>query len=83
MFVGLYRVLKCRSWLKPSVHELRIPFEMDTSMLGRVVAMLNQDLGRSRVIFLALARGQEIGCIHFENRMMMVYGHESMGMRYL
>jgi hypothetical protein len=60
MFVGLYRVLKCRSWLKPSVHELRIPFEMDTSMLGRVVAMLNQDLDRSRVIFLALARGQEL-----------------------
>jgi hypothetical protein len=24
-------------------------------MLGRVAAMLNQDLGRSRVIFLALA----------------------------
>ena len=35
-------------------------FEMDTSMLGRVVAMLNQDHGRSRVIFLALARGQEL-----------------------
>jgi hypothetical protein len=29
---------------------------MDTSMLGRVAAMLNQDLGRSRVISLALAR---------------------------
>jgi hypothetical protein len=24
---------------------------MDTSMLGRVAAMLNQDLGRSQVIF--------------------------------
>jgi hypothetical protein len=35
-------------------------FEMDTSMLGRVAALLNQDLGRSRVIFLALARGQEL-----------------------
>jgi hypothetical protein len=35
------------------MHELRIPFEMDTSMLIR-------DLGRSRVIFLALARGQEL-----------------------
>jgi hypothetical protein len=35
-------------------------FEMDTSMLGGVAAMLNQDLGRSRVIFLALARGQEL-----------------------
>jgi hypothetical protein len=33
---------------------------MDTSKLGRVAAMLNQDLGRSRVIFLALARGQEL-----------------------
>jgi hypothetical protein len=33
---------------------------MDTSMLGRVAAMLNQDLGRSRVIFLALVRGQEL-----------------------
>jgi hypothetical protein len=33
---------------------------MDTSMLGRVAALLNQDLGRSRVIFLALARDQEL-----------------------
>jgi hypothetical protein len=33
---------------------------MDTSILGRVAAMLNQDLSRSRVIFLALARGQEL-----------------------
>jgi hypothetical protein len=32
---------------------------MDTSMLGRVAALLIRDLGRSRVIFLALARGQE------------------------
>jgi hypothetical protein len=30
---------------------------MDTSMLGRVAALLNRDLDRSRVIFLALARG--------------------------
>jgi hypothetical protein len=29
-------------------------------MLGRVVAMLIQDLGRIRVIFIALARGQEL-----------------------
>jgi hypothetical protein len=36
------------------------PFEMDTSMLGRVAALLIRDLGRSRVIFLALARGQEL-----------------------
>jgi hypothetical protein len=33
---------------------------MDTSMLGRVVASLIRDLCRSRVIFLALARGQEL-----------------------
>jgi hypothetical protein len=56
---------------------------MDTSMLGRVAAMLNQDLGRSRVIFLALARGQELVVSTFDNGMMMVYGHGSMGMRYL
>ncbi len=31
---------------------------MDTSMLGRVAALLIRDLSRSRVIFLALARGQ-------------------------
>jgi hypothetical protein len=34
--------------------------DMDTSMLGRVAALLIRDLGRSRVIFLALARGQEL-----------------------
>jgi hypothetical protein len=33
---------------------------MDTSMLGRVAALLVRDLGRSRVIFLAFARGQEL-----------------------
>jgi hypothetical protein len=38
---------------------------MDTSMLGRVAALLIRDLGKSRVIFLALARGQEIACIQF------------------
>jgi hypothetical protein len=32
-------------------------FEMDTSMLGLVAALLMRDLGRSRVIFLALTRG--------------------------
>ena len=42
------------------MHELRIPIEMNTSMLGRVAALLIRDLGRSRVIFLALARGQEL-----------------------
>jgi hypothetical protein len=29
-------------------------------MLGRVADLLNRDLGRSRVIFLSLARGQEL-----------------------
>jgi hypothetical protein len=33
---------------------------MDTSMLGRVSTLLIRDLGRSQVIFLALARGQEL-----------------------
>jgi hypothetical protein len=33
---------------------------MDTSMLGRVAALLIRDLGRSGVIFLALVRGQEL-----------------------
>jgi hypothetical protein len=54
---------------------------MDTSMLGRVAALLIRDLGRSRVIFLAPTRGQEIGCIHFHIILMLVYGHGSMGMR--
>jgi hypothetical protein len=56
---------------------------MDTSMLGRVAAMLNQDLGRSRVIFLALARGQELVVSIFDNRMVLVCGYVSMGMRCL
>jgi hypothetical protein len=54
---------------------------MDTSMLGRVAALLIRDLGRSRVIFLALARGQELVVSTLISRMMMVCGHESMGMR--
>jgi hypothetical protein len=54
---------------------------MDTSMLCRVAALLIRDLGRSRVIFLALARGQELDVSIFDNRMMIVCGHESMGMR--
>jgi hypothetical protein len=58
----------------------RFLFEMDTSMLGRVAALLIRDLGRSRVIFLALARSG-IGCIHFDNEMIMVCGHGSMGTR--
>jgi hypothetical protein len=47
--------IKCRSSLKPYIHELSFLYEMDTSMLGRVAAMLNRDLSRSREIFLALA----------------------------
>jgi hypothetical protein len=54
---------------------------MDTSMLGRVATLLIRDLGRSRVIFLALARGQEFGCIYFHIILMLVCGHGSMGMR--
>jgi hypothetical protein len=46
---------------------------MDTSMLGRVAASLNRDLGRSRVIFLALARGQELIVFILTTRSMMVY----------
>ena len=56
-----------------------IPFEMDTSMLGRVAALLIRDLGRSRVIFLALARDQEIDCTHFHTIMILVGGQQSMG----
>jgi hypothetical protein len=33
---------------------------MDTSMLGRVAALPIRDLDTSRVIFLALARDQEL-----------------------
>jgi hypothetical protein len=54
---------------------------MDTSMLGRVAALLIRDLSRSRVIFLALVRGQELVVSIFYNRMMIVCGHGSMGMR--
>jgi hypothetical protein len=49
-------------------------FEMDTSMLGRVAALLNQDLGRSRVIFLAVARGQELIVFILITGSMTVYG---------
>jgi hypothetical protein len=48
-------------------------FEMETSMLGRVAAC-NQDLGRSRVIFLALARGQELIVFILITGSMLVYG---------
>jgi hypothetical protein len=53
---------------------------MDTSMLGRVAALLIRDLDRSQVIFLALARDQELIVSIFYIRMIMVYGHRSMGM---
>jgi hypothetical protein len=49
-------------------------FEMDTSMLGRVAASLIRDLGRSRVIFLALARGQELILFVLTMGSTMVYG---------
>jgi hypothetical protein len=52
-------------------------------MLGRVAALLIRDLSRSRVIFLALARGQELVVSTFDNRMMIVCGHRSMGVRCL
>jgi hypothetical protein len=39
---------------------------MNTSMPGRVVAMLYKDLGRSRLIFIARARSG-VGCIHLDN----------------
>jgi hypothetical protein len=48
-------------------------------MLGRVAALLIRELSRSRVIFLALARGQEIGCIHFLIIMILGCGQQSMG----
>jgi hypothetical protein len=65
------------------MHELRISFEIDTSMLGRVAALLIRDLGRSRVIFLALARGQELVVSIFFVILMMVYGQRSMEIRCL
>jgi hypothetical protein len=56
---------------------------MDTSMLGRVAALLIRDLDRSRVIFLALARGQGLVVSIFDIGMMVVCGQRSMGMRCL
>jgi hypothetical protein len=47
-------------------------------MLGRVATLLIRDLGRSRVIFVALVRGQEFGCIYFHIILMLVGRHESM-----
>jgi hypothetical protein len=46
-------------------------------MLGRVAALLIRDLGRSRVIFLALARGQELIVFILITVSMMAYGLRS------
>jgi hypothetical protein len=46
-------------------------------MLDRVAAMLIEDLGRNRVIFLALTRGQELIVFILITGSMMVYGHGS------
>jgi hypothetical protein len=54
---------------------------MDTSLLGRVATLPIRDLGTSRVIFLALAPGQEFGCIYFHIILMLVGRHGSMGIR--
>jgi hypothetical protein len=61
------------------MHKLRFLFEMNTSMLGRVAAMLIRDLGRSRVIFLALARAQVLLVILLIMEFMIVYGHGFLG----
>jgi hypothetical protein len=53
---------------------------MDTSMLGRVAALLIRDLGRSRVIFLH-SREVRNWLYPLDNRVMRVCGHGSMGMR--
>ena len=52
---------------------------MDTSMLGRVAALLIRDLGRIRVIFSSTRARSGIGCTHFHIIMMMVCGQQSMG----
>jgi hypothetical protein len=46
---------------------------MDTSMLGRVAALLIGDLGRSQAIFLELTRGQELIVFILITGSMMVY----------
>jgi hypothetical protein len=43
-------------------------------MLGRVAALLIRDLGRSRVIFLALVRGKELIVFILITGSMIVYG---------
>jgi hypothetical protein len=49
-------------------------------MLGRVAALLFRDLGRRRVNFSSTRARSGIAYIHFYIRLMMVYGHGSMGM---
>jgi hypothetical protein len=61
------------------MHELKFLYEMDTSMLGRVVALLIKDLDRSRVIFLALAQGQELVVFILKGGVMIVCGLGSLG----
>jgi hypothetical protein len=55
--------------LEPAIEDLPAPAlegkprfytEMYTSMIGRVATLLIRDLGRSRVIFPALVRGQDL-----------------------
>jgi hypothetical protein len=43
-------------------------------MLGRVAALLNRDLGRSRAIFLALSRGQTLIVFILITGSLKVYG---------
>jgi hypothetical protein len=50
---------------------------MDTSMLGRVAALLIRNCSRSRVISLALVRGQELIVFILITGSKMVYGLRS------
>jgi hypothetical protein len=52
---------------------------MNTSMLGRVAALLIRDLSRSRVIFSSTRARSGIDCNHFHIIMMLVGGQQSMG----
>ena len=62
------------------MHDLRNPIEVNTSMLSRVAALIIRDLGRRRVIFLALARGQDIDCTHFHIVLMLVVDNNPWGL---
>jgi hypothetical protein len=50
---------------------------MNTSMIDRIVDLLNRDLGKSRVIFLALERGQELIISISITGIMIICGHGS------